>query len=100
MLCALITYFYIPNLEMCNSKKVLLIFTIFPLISFFTNLLLLTDSPRNQILTKQMDKSFDILKSVNKGIKLTNEIKQNVIIEVMTQPNLCTSGSIFYLFTI
>ena len=94
MLNGIVMYFEIPNLEISKLKRIFVIQTIFPTISFLCSIFFLYDSPRNLIVHNKIEKGFDILKSMNQGQDLTEEEKNTIICEIVTEENFCITGTI------
>ena len=98
LLECIIVYCHMPNLEMSKLKSTLLIFSIFPSISFIFHFLFIFDSPRSLVIKKEYEKAFEIITQINHGVKLTEEEKTKIINEINSKSNKSSKALIRELF--
>ena len=93
----LLMLWLMPNMETANYPNLVLVSSGFSFLSFILSLLLLRDSPRNLILTNNIDEGISILEELNRK-PLKKEEKELIIHQVVSGINNNIKSSFKDLF--
>jgi MFS family permease len=88
---------FMPNYEVESFSTTIFVSSSLSILLFFLTFFLVRDSPRNLLLTGEVNEAIDILEHLNGG-KLTQEQKDEIIAETFSGANLEFKASIKEIF--